>query len=118
MHQDCTLYNIAGFIGKKWTLLILFELHKGKNKQRYSELKKNLPQITPKLLSLRLKELEQEKLITKQIDTTTFPIKCEYALTNSGNAFINIIQDVKSWALKWRIKSTHCNSTSCEKCTL
>jgi len=58
MEQDCTIYKTASFVGKRWTLLILLELYKGQSRlKRYSEIKKGLPEITPKVLSLRLKEL-------------------------------------------------------------
>lgn len=114
MKTDCIVYKTADFIGKKWTLLIILELSRGK--KRYNELKKGLLNITPKILSLRLKELEKEKLITKTIDDSIKPIKCEYKLTKSGYAFIPIIQDMKSWALKYKFKNKTCEETDCEKC--
>ena len=117
MEKDCTIYKTADFIGKRWTLLILLELYKG-NKIRYSRLKNNLIGMTPKILSLRLKELEKEKLIRKDIDTSQFPIKCEYSLTKSGTEFIKIIQNMKKWALKWKIKNKVCNNTDCRHCDI
>jgi DNA-binding HxlR family transcriptional regulator len=117
MDDDCTIYRTADFIGKRWTLLILLELYKGKI-IRYSKLKNNLTGITPKILSLRLKELEKEKLINKKIDTSVFPIKCEYSLTKSGDDFIKIIKDMKKWALKWKIKNKVCDSTDCRNCEI
>jgi DNA-binding HxlR family transcriptional regulator len=116
---DCTIYQTASFIGKRWTLLVLLELHKGKAKcKRYSEIKKGIEDITPKILSARLKELEKEKLITKKIDTSEFPIKCEYSLTESGKDFIKIIQDMKKWALKWKVKNIVCSEIDCRNCNL
>ena len=117
--KDCTIYETANFVGKRWTLVILLELFKGVNKvKRYSELKSSIPDITPKVLSARLKELEQEKLIDKKIDTSEFPIKCEYSLTKPGIEFITIIKDIKSWALKYKIKNQVCQGTDCENCTI
>ena len=119
MKIDCTIYQTASFIGKKWTLLILLELYKGESKlKRYSEIKKGIANITPKILSLRLKELEKEKLIIKKIDTSEFPVKCEYSLTPSGIDFIKIIQDMKKWALKWKVKNTACEKANCKECKL
>ena len=119
MDKDCTIYKTANFIGKRWTLLILLELYKGDSKtKRYSQIKNSLPEITPKILSTRLKELEKEHLIKKRIDTTEFPIKCEYSLTKSGEDFIKIIQDIKKWALKWKIKNIVCEKANCKECEL
>ena len=119
MEQDCTIYQTANFIGKRWTLLILLELYKGSNRRkRYSELKNELPNITPKILSARLKELEKEKLISKKIDASSFPVKCEYSLTKSGEDFIKIIKDIKQWSLKWKIDNLVCQKADCRECKL
>ncbi len=119
MYKDCTIYQTANFIGKRWTLLILLELYKGDSKtKRYSELKNNLPRITPKILSTRLKELEKEKLVNKKIDVKVFPVKCEYSLTKSGEDFIRIIKDIKKWALRWKIKNIVCQNVDCKECEL
>ena len=116
---ECTVYKTADFIGKRWTLLILLELYKGKALiKRYSELKKNIPDITPKLLSTRLKELEKEGLLKKKIDAAQFPIKCEYTLTKSGEEFIRIIKDIKKWALKWKLNNSICSNIDCKDCKI
>lgn len=77
-----------------------------------------MEEITPKILSARLKELEKEGLITKEIDATHFPVKCEYSLTKSGEDFVRIIQDIKKWALKWKIKNIVCEKANCKECEL
>ena len=118
METNCTLYKTADFIGKRWTLLILLEIHKNEKPIRYSELKKTLPNITPKILSLRLKELEKQKMIKKNLDSTTVPIKSFYALTNSGKDFIKIIKQIKKWSLKWNVNNKLCESSDCKQCTL
>ncbi|MBU0758219.1 MAG: helix-turn-helix transcriptional regulator [Nanoarchaeota archaeon] len=115
----CTIYETANFIGKKWTLIILLELYKGKEwSKRYSEIKDNIPMITAKILSARLRELEKEGLITKKIDASSFPIKCHYRLTKSGEEFIRIIRDIKSWALRWKIKNKACQRLDCRNCVI
>lgn len=116
MNTNCTIYKTADFIGKRWTLLIILELYKGEKTKRYSQIRKNLEGITSKVLSSRLKELEKEKLISKKVDAKEFPVKCEYSLTKSGRDFIRIIQDMKRWALKWKVKNKLCGENDCEKC--
>jgi DNA-binding HxlR family transcriptional regulator len=117
MKKKCAVYNVANFIGKRWTILILLELFKGKSKwKRYSELKKRLLNITPKILSSRLKELEKEKLIVKRVSIKRFSIKSEYRLTESGKDFINVIKNIKKWSLKWKGNSKTCEETDCKDC--
>ena len=115
MDNMCTIYKTADFIGKKWTLLILLELHKGKNQwKRFNELKRNIPNITSKLLSLRLKELESEDLIkSKKTEEMS-----EYSLNVSGQEFIKIIQDMKKWALKNKFKNKICENSVCKFCEI
>lgn len=119
MDKNCTIYRTTNFIGKRWTILIMLELYKGKTGvKRYSELKKKLPDITPKILSLRLKELEKLGLVNKKVDTNVMPIKCEYSLTESGSAFIKVIRDLKKWALEWDVGSKNCGDSDCKICEL
>lgn len=118
MDETCTIYRTIDFISKKWTLLILLELYKTQGTKRYSELKGSLLDITPKILSLRLRELERQGLIAKSIDTAVFPIKCEYTLTESGKDFIRIIKDIKKWSLNWKQKNKDCASQDCRHCEL
>lgn len=117
MNTDCAVYKTADFIGKRWTLLILLELYKGENKwKRYNELKRSLLGITPKILSLRLKELEKNKLIENRVDVKQFPIKSEYSLTMSGEDFISIIKNMKKWSLKWGLSKKACENKDCRYC--
>ena len=119
MDENCTVYKTIDFISKKWSLLILLEIYKSQEgKKRYSKIKNNLPVITPKVLSARLKELEKEGLITKNIDASRFPIKSEYELTKIGIDFISIIKDIKQWALRWRINNKVCEQLDCKNCKL
>lgn len=119
MNKDCTIHKTANFIGKRWTLLILLELYKGDSRwKRYSEIKNELSEITPKILSGRLKELEKEGLISKKIDARKFPVKCEYSLTNSGKDFIKVVKGIKKWALRWKVKNKVCEKADCKECEL
>jgi len=116
MDKSCAVFTASNLIGKRWTLLILLELHKGEAKwKRYHELKSRLPQLTPKILSTRLKELEREGLISKKVDSSTVPIKSEYSLTKRGDEFIEIIKQIKQWTLRWG-QYKRCKSQDCKEC--
>ncbi|MBP2031018.1 DNA-binding HxlR family transcriptional regulator [Methanohalophilus levihalophilus] len=115
--KNCTIYNTMDIIGKRWTLCILLELYKGDNNEKqFNELKGMLEGITPKMLSTRLKELEEQGIVNKSVDSTTLPARSFYSLTESGMDFIRIIQDIKQWALAWQIDNPECGMTECKYC--
>jgi DNA-binding HxlR family transcriptional regulator len=119
MQEGCTVNQTVRYIARKWTLLILLELYKGQgNTRRFSELKSCLFGITQKVLSARLQELEKEGLVVNRVDSTTFPVKSEYTLTESGLEIIEIIKDMKRWALRWKISNVECGSQDCGQCVL
>jgi Predicted transcriptional regulators len=115
--KDCTIYKITDLVGKKWTLCILHELYRGNMcDKRFNELKNQLDDITPKTLSARLKEMEEKGLIKKKIDSSAFPIKCEYSLTESGEELVEIVQQLKNWGNKWIVDNETCRRTLCIEC--
>ena len=117
MKKECSVRKSVNFLGKRWTLLILLELYKGKSEwKRFSQIKKNLDNITPKILSMRLKELEKENLIEKRVNITEFPIKSEYKLTDAGKDFIGVIKNIKRWSLKWKRTNRTCEERDCKYC--
>lgn len=119
MQESCTVYQTGRYLMKKWTLLIILELYKGSGyTRRFSDLKDSLGDITAKVLAERLKELEDEGLVEKRVDATSFPVKSEYTLTESGLEIIEIIRGIKRWALKWKIDNIACGSQDCKECVL
>lgn len=85
MDECCTVNLTVRYLTKKWTLLIILELFKGDNyTRRFSELKDRLPEITAKVLSERLQELEAEGIVSKKVDASVVLIRSEYMLTESG----------------------------------
>ncbi len=119
MDKKCAIYGLLSFVGKKWTLLILLELYKHKTSwRRYFELKNSFEDITPKILSLRLKGLVKEGMVEKRVDSSTFPLKSEYSLSESGLEFIDAIKCMKDWAVKWKGASAVCKSKDCRECLL
>jgi DNA-binding HxlR family transcriptional regulator len=105
------------YLAKRWTFLILLELYKGENQmRRFSELKNTLMEVTPKILSQRLKELENEGLVKRIVDASTIPLKSEYKLTDGGIELILAVKTVKEWALKWQIDNEECGVKDCKQC--
>ena len=76
--KSCPIGITLNFIGKKWTIHILRDLFLGR--KRFSDFLKTNPQLSTKTLSIRLKELENNGIIEKQIISKT-PVLIEYNLT-------------------------------------
>jgi len=83
------------YIGGKWKAVILVYLI-GKTK-RYSELKKDIPTISERTLSLQLKQLEEDKIIKRTVYTSKPPLKVEYALTPFGKSLIPVLEMISNW---------------------
>ena len=92
---DCSVAYTLAIVGGKWKWLIIYKLWNN-GIQRYGELKKSIPHITHKMLSQQLKELELEKLISRN-EYHQIPPKVEYALTEKGISLIPILQLMSQW---------------------
>lgn len=79
--DDCPIKKFAQIIEGKWTTLVIRELLA--DKKRYSELQKALTGISPKILSARLRLLEDMQLLTRTV-YPTIPPSTEYELTELG----------------------------------
>jgi DNA-binding HxlR family transcriptional regulator len=93
-HKNCGVSNTVKVIGSKWTLLILDRLCSGT--RRFNELQRLLPGISPKTLSERLKDLEQNGILTKKIFAEV-PLHVEYSLTDKGKSLRKIINMMREW---------------------
>lgn len=80
-NADCPVRKTTEIIDGKWTTLIIRDLLSGK--KRYSELLKSLEGISPKMLAVRLKELEKKGILSREL-FPTIPPKTEYQLTKLG----------------------------------
>ncbi len=80
--DECPVKKTAEVIEGKWTTLVIRELLPGK--KRYSEIQRALEGISPKVLTSRLRLLEERKLVTRTVYATV-PPTTEYELTDIGN---------------------------------
>lgn len=86
-------------IGSKWTIPILHQLCGGT--KRFGQLARSLPGVSPKTLSLRLRELERDGIVKKKVFAEV-PLHVEYSLTPKGQSLRDIITKMKAWG-----ESTH-----------
>ncbi len=94
MNINCGVEKTMKIIGKKWSILILRDLFDGK--KRFSQILLSLDDISPRTLSLRLKEFEKNKIVTKKV-YKEIPLHVEYSLTKKGESLHEIIKDLRCW---------------------
>jgi DNA-binding HxlR family transcriptional regulator len=95
---ECCIEKTLNIIGGKWSFLIIKNLFQGT--LRFGEIRKRLHNISPKTLTVRLKELEQHQIITRTVHPT-IPPAVEYALTEKGRDLTKIIDEMRIWGEKW-----------------
>jgi DNA-binding HxlR family transcriptional regulator len=86
-------------IGRRWTGAIVDVLLQG-SPQRFSEIGHAVPQLSDRLLSERMKELEARGLVRRSVDPGP-PVRVEYSLTRMGTELAPALGEVKAWAQRW-----------------
>jgi DNA-binding HxlR family transcriptional regulator len=95
----CTRFHRASeLIGRRWTGAIIFVLLKARC--RFATLRDAIPDITDRMLSDRLQELETEGIVERTVIPET-PVRVEYALTRKGRALADAVAAISHWADKW-----------------
>jgi DNA-binding HxlR family transcriptional regulator len=95
----CSLYHRAvELVGKRWTGAMLSVLMDGP--LRFSEIGQLVPDLSDRLLSERLKELENEGIVERRVYDET-PVRVEYVLTDKGRALEPALRALKSWAREY-----------------
>ena len=95
----CPRYHRAvELIGKRWAGAIVRTLLAGP--ARYHALRDAIPDISDRMLSERLRELEEEDVITRSVIPET-PVRVEYALTEKGRDLESAVTAIGAWAERW-----------------
>ncbi len=92
---NCTFELTLELIGGKWKPIILWHLSQSEA-LRFSELKRSLPNVTQKMLTQQLRELEEDKLVSRKVYAEV-PPKVEYALTEVGRSMIPLLKMMDDW---------------------
>ncbi|AJH78687.1 MULTISPECIES: winged helix-turn-helix transcriptional regulator [Heyndrickxia] len=85
-------------LGKRWVGVIIRVLSDGP--MRFNEMAERIPHISQKVLSERLKELEDQGILVREVYPES-PVRIEYRLTEKGEAIKPVLDEVQSWADKW-----------------
>jgi DNA-binding HxlR family transcriptional regulator len=91
----CALDVTMDYVGGKWKTVVLWYLKK--DKKRYGELRKLIPDITERMLSIQLKQLEDDGLVKREVFTEKPPLKVEYSLTDFGKTLIPVLDAIALW---------------------
>jgi DNA-binding HxlR family transcriptional regulator len=91
-------HEAVELLGKRWTGAIVHALLCGP--MRFSELSHAIPQISDRLLSIRLKELEACGIVAREVAEAA-PVRVEYQLTPMGRALEPAIRSLRAWACEW-----------------
>ena len=95
----CTRFHRASeLIGRRWTGAIIFVMLK--SRCRFATLRAAIPDITDRMLSERLQELEAEGLVERTVVPET-PVRVEYSLSKKGTALAEAVDSIASWAEKY-----------------
>ena len=99
--SECPIRTTLDVIGGKWKPLILFQLKNGP--QRFSALRRSIPDVTQKMLTDRLKELERDGIVHREVYAVV-PPKVEYSLTPYGEGLKPILAAMAKWGTAHRSK--------------
>lgn len=85
-------------VSGKWSYSVISQLCQGT--QRFNQLRRSLPGISIKSLTDTLRHLEQRGIISRNV-VPTVPVTVEYALTESGRAFNDVLVRMRDWGVTW-----------------
>jgi len=93
--EPCPIRDILDRVGDRWTLLVLWSLAEGS--RRFSELGREIGDISQRMLSQTVRRLEQDGFISRTV-TPTVPPRVDYALTPLGLSFLEPLNVLVDWA--------------------
>lgn len=96
-HDDCAVLPALDVLFGKWKISILYLLFHGTH--RFSELKRNIPGITTKMLMTHLRDLEEKDIIQRTVYPVV-PPRVEYSLTESGQSLGPILAMMHQWGVQ------------------
>lgn len=93
---NCPIRNILTRIGDKWSILVLYTLAQN-GTMRFNALQKEIPDISQKMLTVTLRVLEEDGLVSRQVYAEV-PPKVEYTLTERAHSFLPHMNALIAWA--------------------
>jgi DNA-binding HxlR family transcriptional regulator len=94
--RNCPIRNVLARICDKWSILIIFTLEQFPV-MRFSELRRMIPDISQKMLTVTLRTLEEDGLVSRKVYAQV-PPKVEYSLTTRGKSLLPHLNGLIQWA--------------------
>jgi DNA-binding HxlR family transcriptional regulator len=91
-------HKAVELIGRRWSGAIVREMLGGAT--RFGELRDAIPDLSERMLCARLRELELEGIVARQVHVET-PVRVEYRLTDKGRALQGVVAAIGAWADRW-----------------
>jgi DNA-binding HxlR family transcriptional regulator len=98
-----TISTLLARIGDKWTVLVVQTL--GEGPRRFNELRREIPSVSQRMLTLTLRNLERDGVVSRTV-TPSIPPRVDYELTELGQSLLTPILGLANWALE-NIDSIH-----------
>lgn len=114
MSKNCPIEYTLSLISGKWKILILKEL--SRSPVRYSKLRKLIPNISPKVLTQNLREMEQDGLVTRVVFPEV-PPRVEYSLSEKGASIFTVFIELRRWGLELP-EAEGVSCSCCQKCVI
>lgn len=94
------LHEAVELVGKRWTGAIVYVLLERGGPMRFSEIAQAIPQLSDRLLSERVKELEARGIVERRVHDGA-PVRVEYELTTMGRALAPALHELREWGLRY-----------------
>jgi DNA-binding HxlR family transcriptional regulator len=98
----CPVFSASRILGKRWSILIIQVLLRPEASigMRFNELQKELSWVSPKILTQRLRELQESEIITREVDASNIPPAVWYTLTEKGQDMKPVLVAMQKWGQK------------------
>ncbi len=91
----CAMDVAMSYLGGKWKTVVLWYLKR--EKRRFADLKKIVPHVSDRMLSITLRQLEEDGMVLREVYSTKPPLKVEYSLTDFGKSCIPLLEAIAKW---------------------
>ncbi|MFW9834816.1 MAG: winged helix-turn-helix transcriptional regulator [Candidatus Thorarchaeota archaeon] len=120
--EMCPVFAASRILGKRWSILVIQVLLRPEAAigMRFNEIQKELSWISPKVLTQRLRELQEHGILSREVDVTSIPPKVWYTLTEKGRDLGPSLEAMQAWGMKHGGKVVAICSgkgfTNCKEC--
>ena len=98
LFPDCPVRNILSRVGDKWSLLLMHHIMHHPEPMRFSDLRKAIPDISQKVLTSTLRNLEADGFVVRRVYAEV-PPRTDYTLTPRAHSFMNACRPMLQWAI-------------------